>query len=1617
MIEEFDNKSLQDFSYETTIISEDGKIVGCCELGKATIQMLNKSNQYSNLKGTWIKTIHGSFYIYDVKPVQEKINIKLDCYDIKYRLNTDYDSSLYTFPMTLKEWRNAIFTNCGVEYDDSDFPNCDLLLEEEPYLDDNIKNIQVISMIAEAGASNVITDSNDKFYFSWIENTVHEIKDWLELTTESSSVAPINAVVLGRSTGDDIFYPNPTPENSHIFRIDNNYILDPQSINKNEDRRNQTIQSIYNQLNEFTYVIYSMRSQSIDNKLTIKLGDKISYTDIWGNNLESIVMTKIIHWLGGDPADSNNYEISLSAEECSYSNDSTGSQNSIPGKINILSRKADKQEGIIQDLIKKTDESNEKIVDLTLTSDEISASVSEINNKYEKDITTTKEAQGNPIEVNDAGNYDLESIEIEGKSYQKTTTGKNKFASIPGATVNGVTFTHNEEDDSYDIVGTASDTGSATIAKFISLDDSKIENGKTYTLSTNIETDSNDILIVSEFYNNNSWLRVLCNNAWKSNISNTTNANRVRFYIKVLNGKTVNIKGLKIQLEEGNKATEIEPYTGGIPSPNPEFPQKIEVVKGVTNFFKNDFKDTTKNGITLTVDKNKIHFEGTATDKTNINIPYSFPNDFLNKTLTFQVKGFKSSGLRNCGFKKGTSTDIHILSYATDDTITFNVTQSDIDNINTFDFYILKDSVVSGDVYIQLEEDTVAHSSVPYGTWLKQKTNGKNICKTDSYDWELGIYSVQIGEKQNYPSRARLIDLIKVETNRTLYFDTNNPQYRFVIRTYDKNKSFKRSIGAVFSTHTLALNEKEYYISVSIYNFNTDASTQGQLIIDYIKDGTIKPFICYDEIEDKSYEPYKENTSLIDMNIYDDEGNIVGNHELLKINDAVDTFKNGILTKKIGKIILDGSSDEIWSMSSNGNFFYINLSNIYLANNDDIPNILSTKYLPISFSVGYNSTDSTIKGITCHSSERRLGIRDKDFNSVQELRESLQETPLIVYYGLYKEELFTIDYELLQLFEGYNYITLNDELMPNMNINYLTDSKLNGQYATRSELKLTEKSITSSLNKKITDTNNETIEKMENVIERKIDDSENSIKLEVSNTYSTKTETANAINDIEIGGRNLLLGTNEGSSRWHYFKSSGSATTETYENVGVHFNVTEVASGSGSYQMTCYDFDTSQAELLEPNTQYTLSMDIKTNMDTTSATAVIKRSNATNPLTSTVTQPIVNDNKFHKVVWVLTTNDLSNSLEQQYIYINGFNKLGDLYIKNIKLEKGNKATDWTPAPEDVTAEIGETENKINAKLELKVAKTENNQVVTMLNASANEINIKGNRFVLDSTNFKVDKNGNIVATNGKFVGGTLILEDNGTSNEASIKIKTKDNSTGSTITRETTYSGYGIEADIVTDYDYTQQDLTTLQNLILSGSTPTQAQLKRYDANGDGKLSSVDLAMINKIIMMGVNKSNHGHFSLDTHASFHDNIVITDGNGNKIVGIGLFGLEAYAGNLYYKDEDVYDIDNLHTGGYVTGSGKTFYLGTIFVQKSLEKVTSITLESGATLQVRQGGNYLVGDSSGGVNMNPNYCKASKAGDNAIMLQYNATSAPSNVKNNDSIGVAIRNLRLTFHIEED
>ena len=121
-------------------------------------------------------------------------------------------------------------------------------------------------------------------------------------------------------------------------------------------------------------------------------------------------------------------------------------------------------------------------------------------------------------------------------------------------TNNGITFTKNA-DGSYDITGTA--TARADCVNYVNIANTKLKNGINYNLSINKLTNDN-VLILTEAYANETWdshvigfLNTTTSLLINKIINIKDNITRVRYSIRVEKGQTVNIKGLKIQLEEG----------------------------------------------------------------------------------------------------------------------------------------------------------------------------------------------------------------------------------------------------------------------------------------------------------------------------------------------------------------------------------------------------------------------------------------------------------------------------------------------------------------------------------------------------------------------------------------------------------------------------------------------------------------------------------------------------------------------------------------------------------------------------------------------------------------------------------------------------------------------------------------------------------------------------------------------------------------------------------------------------------------------------------------------------------------------------------------------------------
>ncbi len=176
---------------------------------------------------------------------------------------------------------------------------------------------------------------------------------------------------------------------------------------------------------------------------------------------------------------------------------------------------------------------------------------------WEDDVTAIEAEKLNNIEneVEKTSNA-INGTESMGSIVVEDIKSKNDFPLLNNFNSAGISITSNS-DGTYNITGTA--TANIECVLFKNIEDTIIENGGTYTLSTNqsLPTGVNSRI---EFYNNTSYVRgflTVINTASNNPtaVANTTNVNKVRFGLFVTSGTTVNITNLGIQLEKGSVAT------------------------------------------------------------------------------------------------------------------------------------------------------------------------------------------------------------------------------------------------------------------------------------------------------------------------------------------------------------------------------------------------------------------------------------------------------------------------------------------------------------------------------------------------------------------------------------------------------------------------------------------------------------------------------------------------------------------------------------------------------------------------------------------------------------------------------------------------------------------------------------------------------------------------------------------------------------------------------------------------------------------------------------------------------------------------------------------------------
>lgn len=317
---------------------------------------------------------------------------------------------------------------------------------------------------------------------------------------------------------------------------------------------------------------------------------------------------------------------------------------------------------------------------------------------------------------------------------------------------NGIKFTKNV-DGSYNIFGTA--TADAYFGTSLSIQDSKLINGETYNIHSNIAVSISEIEILVEGYKNSTWKGHLLKGASCPAVAtvNLTDLTHVRFGIRVKKGTSIDISNFKIKLEKGLTAAPYSPYGMGSVG--------IDVVnKNLLNIANTE--ETTKGGITYSIKNGILKLNGTATASFDIQLSKNIKRK---KGKYTHSSSYIQSGLYisfdNLGYT--------MISSTVGNKKTFEITEDT--TYKTYFIWIDKGTVLSNvEIKLHLEvEDTVAdfveHQSQTAIMPVQQEMlQGDYIEDVEHHEWgKLVLKGNNVWEKVSNSYQ-----------NKTTYFQTQS---------------------------------------------------------------------------------------------------------------------------------------------------------------------------------------------------------------------------------------------------------------------------------------------------------------------------------------------------------------------------------------------------------------------------------------------------------------------------------------------------------------------------------------------------------------------------------------------------------------------------------------------------------------------------------------------------------------------------------------------------------------------------------------------------------------------------------------------------------------------------
>ena len=496
------------------------------------------------------------------------------------------------------------------------------------------------------------------------------------------------------------------------------------------------------------------------------------------------------------------------------------------------------------------------------------------------------------------------------------------------------------------------------------------------------------------------------------------------------NPKPVNIKGENAISEKNIIGNEIiitdanETYTlktikvdgktvqNGIPTP--DNPIEIENVKG----YRNNFDGNVETGTISATDGTNVPADNAWRSTNHI------PIKELTNTININEKIFTGTVGRFYWYDENKKYISNVLI----DKLPYTFTAPS--NTKYFKFFILN-NVADINSKVMINEGNISRPYVSYGSnYLELKANGKNFLPNNAKSKSINGLTFTINDDKSITINGTASD------NTTLDLFGENREANKIIKL---NQSIWFSFDKEFIDGIvidLYKNDSEYFdytngnrkIEIN-EEVNVNSAVLTVLKGKTFFNKTIYPMIRLATIEDDTYEQFRENSILINLQ----------NNELCN-NDTL-IVQNG--TVKVDKNIkmLELTGEENWQFNKDiGGYFqyYIKIEN---AKPNGISNYF--KYSLTGYVEGNKFYISTIGNfVFMHPT-----YQGKDIEGLENWKKFLKDmklkgTPVIIQYEMITNEFIQLSGNCdLNAYEQHTTITNNDKLQPNMEVTYFTEFK------------------------------------------------------------------------------------------------------------------------------------------------------------------------------------------------------------------------------------------------------------------------------------------------------------------------------------------------------------------------------------------------------------------------------------------------------------------------------------------------------------------------------------------------------------------------------------------------